>query len=129
MFIWMFFIFLMKRRPPISNRSYTLLPYTTLVRSRHRSGAARSRRAGLAAIRFRSRVDPVRSAAYRARRHRGGLQSAVDEAGARLRRGAIAVRLDRSEEHTSELQYLMRISYAVFCLKKKKKIKLHRNLY
>src|SRR3546814_1780104 len=41
---------------------------------------------------------------------------------------AIAVAIRRSEEHTSELQSLMRISYAVFCLKKKKKIKKHKIL-
>src|SRR3546814_8741459 len=44
-------------------------------------------------------------------------------------RGDVLVKLKRSEEHTSELQSLMRISYAVFCLKKKKKNKHHKNYY
>src|SRR3546814_6530491 len=52
----------------------------------------------------------------------GAVQYAID-ARDRIRRGAFADRLDRSEEHTSELQSLMRISYAVFCLKKKTKTK------
>src|SRR3546814_3749549 len=46
-----------------------------------------------------------------------------DEATCAIRRAMMVVRDDRSEEHTSELQSLMRISYAVFCLKKKKKTK------
>src|SRR3546814_3681463 len=48
-----------------------------------------------------------------------------DERGARLARGETVRHLARSEEHTSELQSLMRISYAVFCLKKKKKLNSH----
>src|SRR3546814_1113598 len=84
----------MIRRPPRSTRTDTLFPYTTLFRSR--PPAAR-RGAGAAAARRRGGTGG-------ARRHR--------------RRGA-----RRSEEHTSELQSLMRISYAVFCLKKKKKPK------
>src|SRR3546814_6584836 len=82
----------MIRRPPRSTRTDTLFPYTTLFRSYP------------AATAFSTVVGP------------------------RARRGAMApnatstARLDvRSEEHTSELQSLMRISYAVFCLKKKKK--------
>src|SRR3546814_5776294 len=99
----------MIRRPPRSTRTDTLFPYTTLFRSRDRrqfrggSGAAfpRGERCmkkvtNLAFI----RAQPVRSA----------------ELGGRLRR--LVAR--RSEEHTSELQSLMRISYAVFCLKQKK---------
>src|SRR3546814_2299045 len=82
----------MIRRPPRSTRTDTLFPYTTLFRSRGRV-AARTRPQAVAAD------SPLRRAAQ----HR--------PAGA----------CDRSEEHTSELQSLMRISYAVFCLKKKKK--------
>src|SRR3546814_6445244 len=86
------FFCLMIRRPPRSTRTDTLFPYTTLFRS---SGADRVRARG----RCRGRSGDV------------GLHRL---AGAGRRRPA------RSEEHTSELQSLMRISYAVFCLKKKK---------
>src|SRR3546814_10324036 len=81
----------MIRRPPRSTRTDTLFPYTTLFRSG--------------------------SAGHREHRHRP-LQ------GHDLRHGGWSLRpaehRGRSEEHTSELQSLMRISYAVFCLKKKK---------
>src|SRR3546814_7985499 len=90
----------MIRRPPRSTRTDTLFPYTTLFRSRVRAARlARSGQArGLRTLRLR-RGDRA------ARAKCAGLR--------RLHR--------RSEEHTSELQSLMRISYAVFCLKKKKK--------
>src|SRR3546814_6621494 len=92
------FFFLMIRRPPRSTRTDTLFPYTTLFRS-----AAGDRRAPPGAQgRQRREHAPGR------RRHR---QYRLHHADRR-----------RSEEHTSELQSLMRISYAVFCLKKKKKI-------
>src|SRR3546814_7427931 len=101
----------MTRRPPRSTRTDTLFPYTTLVRSGQRL-AAQVRRAAA-----RQGLTPLRKGS------RGGTQ--------RLGRGrhAVAVarfrangrRVVRSEEHTSELQSLMRISYAVFCLKKKNK--------
>src|SRR3546814_14774777 len=97
------FFFLMIRRPPRSTRTDTLFPYTTLFRSHEELpigvlGAIEHQmleqmgKAGLA-FRFVLRPDMVPD------RYRD----------------------DRSEEHTSELQSLMRISYAVFCLKKKKK--------
>src|SRR3546814_9362095 len=86
--------FLMKRRPPRSTRTDTLFPYTTLFRSERRR-----RPGGRTPQRCRTdRAGPCR-------------------AGGRARRAAPR---KRSEEHTSELQSLMRISYAVFCLKKKK---------
>src|SRR3546814_5352126 len=81
----------MIRRPPRSTRTDTLFPYTTLFRS-----GARGRAAGR---------DPVAAEGAVQRRRRLRLD--------RRTQGA------RSEEHTSELQSLMRISYAVFCLKKK----------
>src|SRR3546814_5142036 len=95
--------FLMIRRPPRSTRTDTLFPYTTLFRS-----PACRRRSG------RRSPAPARSSGNRRRRRP---RSPAGRAGAarRPRRRA------RSEEHTSELQSLMRISYAVFCLKKKKK--------
>src|SRR3546814_8144453 len=92
--------FLMIRRPPRSTRTDTLFPYTTLFRS----GAAVARGSARHLV-----SCPARAAALR---HDGGGLSMV---------GAFRLRaVRRSEEHTSELQSLMRISYAVFCLKKKK---------
>src|SRR3546814_7975418 len=88
----------MIRRPPRSTRTDTLFPYTTLFRSPAR-GRARARGRG---------DEDLREHAGRARAPRGA------------RRG-------RSEEHTSELQSLMRISYAVFCLKKKKQTNKNKN--
>src|SRR3546814_1859999 len=95
--VFIFLFFLMIRRPPRSTRTDTLFPYTTLFRS--------GRRRSCAPVRRRDR----------GRRPEGG--------GHRNLRPAAPPRADRarrSEEHTSELQSLMRISYAVFCLKKKK---------
>src|SRR3546814_6153485 len=88
----------MMRRPPRSTRTDTLFPYTTLflsVRNRHSRGAVRI-------VRDEHRRD----------RH-------VAMAGADMNRPVKPAPSHRSEEHTSELQSLMRISYAVFCLKKK----------
>src|SRR3546814_2761670 len=87
-----FVFFLMIRRPPRSTRTDTLFPYTTLFRSSIRSMS--SSRTSIANLRTPS-------------------ISAVLTPGPSLEPS-------RSEEHTSELQSLMRISYAVFCLKKKK---------
>src|SRR3546814_10021976 len=95
----------MIRRPPRSTRTDTLFPYTTLFRSPHR----RCRRNG--------RRRPGRDG------HDGQLPQgtqAVRQADRRVP-GPPAPRRARSEEHTSELQSLMRNSYAVFCLKKKNK--------
>src|SRR3546814_2096571 len=90
-------LFLMIRRPPISTRTDTLFPYTTLFRSIVKDVHLRlevSAGAGprLKAMAFRQAGTPFAEALGRL----------------------------RSEEHTSELQSLMRISYAVFCLKTKK---------
>src|SRR3546814_18759730 len=106
--------FLMIRRPPRSTRTDTLFPYTTLFLSLRGAGVP---------------VQPVRqSGTWRCRRDRPVLQgqfrrqlSADGKDRRQWRQRLAAVRLDegRSEEHTSELQSLMRNSYAVFCLKKK----------
>src|SRR3546814_5150479 len=100
----------MLRLPPRSTRTYTLFPYTTLFRSadpgaRECPGpyGSRDRRSVCAQCPFRDQIG--NNAAGRVRIGNG----LRDEA-----RGP-----KRSEEHTSELQSLMRISYAVFCLKKK----------
>src|SRR3546814_6332275 len=91
----LFFFFLMIRRPPRSTRTDTLFPYTTLFRSRPSEHSVSLDQADSPAR--------VRSARTSCSRNRAAGHSAR-----------------RSEEHTSELQSLMRISYAVFCLKKKK---------
>src|SRR3546814_6311004 len=104
----------MIRRPPRSTRTDTLFPYTTLFRSPGRA-ALRQRPAHLGAGRPAPRGRPARPApAHRPGQGRQGAHGAAEPGGA-----AEPHRL-RSEEHTSELQSLMRISYAVFCLKKKK---------
>src|SRR3546814_4199002 len=96
----------MIRRPPRSTRTDTLFPYTTLFRS------DRGDRRGLCRaadpLCRRVRAVPLRRGSSRADRRGDHRQGA--------RRKGITI---RSEEHTSELQSLMRISYAVFCLKKK----------
>src|SRR3546814_3812788 len=97
----------MLRRPPRSTRTDTLFPYTTLFRSL----GPQLRRSDRAA--WRARDDPRDERTQR----RGGADRARDAAAATGREyPALPC---RSEEHTSELQSLMRISYAVFCLKKK----------
>src|SRR3546814_4700511 len=134
----------MLRRPPRSTRTDTLFPYTTLFRSRRRAvQAALHPRGGEQRL---PRPDPAGPAGLRHGLQRAALLRERERAGPRpirrrsrdggrgarlqgdpreepqriqgsLRQGARA----RSEEHTSELKSLMRISYAVFCLKKKKK--------
>src|SRR3546814_7642807 len=98
----------MIRRPPISTRTDTLFPYTTLFRSMF------------------GRARPQDGKLVRSHQQRIGRLFLIGEprmeiAFAHALRGKQdAGRLHRSEEHTSELQSLMSISYAVFCLKKKK---------
>src|SRR3546814_2794230 len=124
----------MIRRPPRSTRTDTLFPYTTLFRSvpaqhkacrehlqyRDRLGRrGRSRRSKALAVRPRWLRLPSRRVGLR-RERRARWRSPTGSAfGSWF--GPFGVLQRRSEEHTSELQSLMRISYAVFCLKKKKK--------
>src|SRR3546814_2120711 len=91
----------MIRRPPRSTRTDTLFPYTTLFRS----------------------AEPVQVMAHNAVVHDLPLSSAARIGPLRDPCAGLGVgfQRERSEEHTSELQSLMRISYAVFCLKKKNK--------
>src|SRR3546814_8907438 len=96
----------MIRRPPRSTRTDTLFPYTTLFRS---DGADPPRH----------RTDPQPAGTLPGLRAQPPLGRADGQPRRRPRQPLRAGR--RSEEHTSELQSLMRISYAVFCLKKKKK--------
>src|SRR3546814_8258901 len=93
----------MIRRPPRSTRTDPLFPYPTLFRSRCPSGGIPWNRRGSAGLNRN-----------RGRRRKPGRD---DRGCGRGRRSCY--RGSRSEEHTSELQSLMRISYAVFCLKKK----------
>src|SRR3546814_3291749 len=104
----------MIRRPPRSTRTDTLFPYTTLFRSGFTSrGDAIYERPSSPARRGIAQAMGLPSGV--ARRRRSLVQGA--DAG-NPHKDATAVR-KRSEEHTSELQSLMRISYAVFCLNKK----------
>src|SRR3546814_3670767 len=89
-------------RPPRSTRTDTLFPYTTLFRSRSAGTVAA---VASSILRRASALHSVSARHDRRRRPHSGSSFGVT----------------RSEEHTSELQSLMRISYAVFCLKKKKK--------
>src|SRR3546814_3446032 len=128
----------MIRRPPSSTRTYTLFPSTTLFRSRFRGERHSHARLGVEARKLTRRFEeligqqaiglpdqregrvrgpvgvgeaPVlRGLGRGGRRESGGQRRKLGPEGSAL----------RSEEHTSELQSLMRISYAVFCLKKKK---------
>src|SRR3546814_5247385 len=121
----------MKRRPPKSTRTDTLFPYTTLFRSATRREAQREGNA-LAARMGELQAEANRLNALGERLTRigqlgdgefdfdkpvgiGGEGPVRDMAAGTLRSG-----MGRSEEHTSELQSLMRISYAVFCLKNKR---------
>src|SRR3546814_5208346 len=115
----------MKRPPPRSTRTDTLLPYTTLFRS---ALIARTAEIGGGSVQI-ARHDVARFQALFAvpteppetdRQERRDVNEQEE-----IGQPAIAIgdqgNQPRSEEHTSELQSLMRISYAVFCLKKKKK--------
>src|SRR3546814_2910473 len=110
----------MIRRPPRSTRTDTLFPYTTLFRSAGK-GIAQARgfqvdaRLDLDPFQPR-RVEVDRRRPQDRRRPRAGN---IADRFAAINRHHIDEILRRSEEHTSELQSLMRISYAVFCLKKK----------
>src|SRR3546814_2124208 len=112
----------MIRRPPTSTRTATLFPYTTLFRSvrplgrlgRQRAGDQRGGEQRFGREQTGERVGGRKLRAVEQRQPFLGGEVERREAGAGERIGG------RSEEDTSELQSLMRISYAVFCLKKKK---------
>src|SRR3546814_1209120 len=106
----------MSRQPPDSTRTDALVPSTTLFRSRDRH----STRLGkpLDAGRHVHAVA-IEIAAV----HHDVAEVDADAQDDALVHRQVAIGGDRSEEHTSELQSLMRISYAVFCLKKKNKTK------
>src|SRR3546814_2471366 len=112
----------MIRRPPRSTRTDTLFPYTTLFRSADDGSCVDSARLLSSRLCLRRLVHSPRSdreSTAKAFRNRH-----ADARGGSGRGclGRLGRRRSRSEEHTSELQSLMRISYAVFCLKKKKQM-------
>src|SRR3546814_8033920 len=100
-----YFYFLMIRRPPRSTRTDTLFPYTTLFRSSAGTDAVHPP----VLIGFRGGTVRIREC----------LRVFVGPSWQERKRHKVAGLVRRSEEHTSELQSLMRISYAVFCLQKK----------
>src|SRR3546814_5703624 len=107
--------FLMILRPPRSTRTDTLFPYTTLFRSVEHVSLVQH-----------AHFEPD---GFFVKAHH--LEQSVEKVGDRQDTDELVPAVDdrkRSEEHTSELQSLMRISYAVFCLKKKNKQK-HSNIY
>src|SRR3546814_7248877 len=102
------FFFLMIRRPPRSTRTDTLFPYTTLFRSHV---AASRAQLPVTAYFDNTRFERELQTIFQQSARYVGNEKLVPDLGD----------YRRSEEHTSELQSLMRISYAVFCLKKKTK--------
>src|SRR3546814_4122138 len=117
----------MIRRPPRSTRTDTLFPYTTLFRSEEGQRGQEEDQAG------RDQGDQVPPGHRRGRLPDQAAQDARVPGSGRQAQGQHPLprprdeppgTRSRSEEHTSELQSLMRISYAVFCLKKKKNTKL-----
>src|SRR3546814_3206813 len=123
----------MIRRPPRSTRTATLFPYTTLFRSRSvarpwQDNVVAPLRAARRWLKQQTAVPETLGEAFREEVKALGLQAEMLEqlmlyqeleiAAGEGRPEDVAANL-RSEEHTSELQSLMRISYAVFCLKKK----------
>src|SRR3546814_5990906 len=129
----------MVRRPPRSTRTDTLFPSTTLFRSTAPAGddarfrcadrgigqptARHAARAGARHLRARAERSWAGADRCACRPRARVVRKAQAAAGRRRHSGAGTARagsvVARSEEHTSELQLLMRISYAVFCLKKK----------
>src|SRR3546814_2518162 len=128
----------MIRRPPRSTRTDTLFPYTTLFRSAQEHAVARGFH-GSRDQRGEGRLPRPGTPDQGDGRPAGHVQGDVAQGEAALgvaeveptqvqvghRPGRDGLPALRSEEHTSELQSLMRISYAVFCLKKKNKDKPH----
>src|SRR3546814_9421918 len=119
----------MNRRPPRSTRTDTLFPYTTLFRSVACSAVVRSdaqllRRIVQNLLSNALKYTDSGSILLGARRRGETLSIEIHDTGPGIAAEYHqAIFEERSEEHTSELQSLMRISYAVFCLKKKTKNK------
>src|SRR3546814_1614465 len=112
----------MIRRPPRSTRTDTLFPYTTLFRSLRMAIQQEMYQSNSSALKLKSGM--IFSSETGSSSH-----STSPEEKWPLRVARLTLRTScRSEEHTSELQSLMRISYAVFCLKKNKHIKTNLNI-
>src|SRR3546814_10410012 len=119
----------MIRRPPRSTRTDTLFPYTTLFRSRRtrvrpgprrRAAAGPPQSKGEPPLPGRPALDRSPAPAGRGKTERSHHRAVFQDCGpANLHVDGRVAHDARSEEHTSELQSLMRISYAVFCFKKK----------
>src|SRR3546814_3452661 len=111
----------MIRRPPRSTRTDTLFPYTTLFRSLRPDEGVEGD-VDFLSVKLFGEIEEMRFEQFLRR-----IEARTDaEIGGALQDAAVweaAGNRVRSEEHTSELQSLMRISYAVFCLKKKKSTK------
>src|SRR3546814_10381897 len=115
----MLFFFLIIRRPPRSTRTDTLFPSTTLFRS-------------IIALEALLYIADLASQFGHPTAHPpigGEHNPACSSKPAQRRSDGVPGKPGRSEEHTSELQSLMRISYAVFCLKKKKNTNKIKTLY
>src|SRR3546814_6837521 len=140
----LFFYFLKLRRPPRSTRTDSLFTYTTLFRSLTRAGLVAGDKRGKEIFYATTKEGQAACVKYREVREdclitafsafggdkTGDLNEQIGEAADLLRalsglydQAARSASSLRSEEHTSELQSLMRISYAVFCLKQKTKHK------
>src|SRR3546814_7354667 len=120
----LFFFFLMIRRPPRSTRTDTLFPYTTLFRSDVEDIFRRPQHPYLQALMGAvPRFDMAPGERLRPLRE---IKAETGHLLAGATHHTASTQQARSEEHTSELQSLMRISYAVFCLKKKKTNKQHK---
>src|SRR3546814_10258878 len=121
----------MIRRPPRSTRTDTLFPYTTLFRSPLSPRGLAPGTIGVSAWRGRTMLasplaasaESVLSADYRVARSMGPGNKCRDDGLGMARDWPLLHEERRSEEHTSELQSLMRISYSILCLKKKTIIK------
>src|SRR3546814_5601076 len=117
------FLFVMIPRPTISTRTDTLFPYTTLVRSKvsllSPYTVVRRRGDKLVAVPYSVEYAQWLEPAAKLLE-----QAAARTSNASLKK-FLTLRAKRSEEHTSELQSLMRISYAVFCLNKKQRTLLY----
>src|SRR3546814_5091500 len=117
----------MLRRPPRSPLTYTLFPYTPLFRSRAGAKAVGVALARLHGVQGRPRLQIFEAVAGHDQRAARLVEPVVGAADAleQARRALGRPNLDRSEEHTSELQSLMRITYAASCLKTTKSTPPH----